>query len=56
MIAQKSLKNAYAPQINSPSSSTKSGISQLSAAAQAMLKSEKRGIDENNNEVINPIS
>ena len=29
--------------INSPTGSTKSGISQLSAAAQAMLKNEKQG-------------
>ena len=56
MIAQKSLKNAYAPQISSPQHSTKSGISQLSAAGMAMLKSEKRNDDQNSSEFINPIS
>ena len=55
-FGQKSIKNSYMPQINSPSGSNKSGISQLSAAAQAKMKSEKRGeraFDEN--EVIGPI-
>ena len=51
LVKQSAIQNALNEQtqqsaklsINSPSGSTKSGISQLSAAAQAMAKSEKKG-------------
>lgn len=51
LVKQTAIQNALNEQaqpsaklsINSPSGSTKSGISQLSAAAQAMAKSEKQG-------------